>query len=120
MPSATLALGPYDQYDSQVLQLTVQEGDPLVDRDIGGDALIFKVAKTEVLKKSSVGAAEIDIFSPQTGDNKGRADIIIDAGDFAVHPRNYDYEIVLITASTRDTILQGVLTVDKSIITDIV
>jgi|TARA_R110000824_G_scaffold124591_1_gene283208 hypothetical protein len=119
MPAATLKLGPFDQYDSQVLELTVKEGTPLATRDISGDALIFKVGRTNVLKKSVTGASEISILSPQTGATKGRANIIIDAGDFAVHPRGYDYEIVLKTASTRDTILQGVLTVDKSIITDV-
>lgn len=115
MPAATLAIGPLDQYDSQVLELTVKEGDPLVVRDITNDQVVFQVDRTNVKKDSDVGAAEIDLTDP----TNGRANIIIDAGDFAVDPRGYDYEIVLITSSSRDTILQGVLTVDKSIITDV-
>ncbi len=112
MPSATLNIGPFDQYDSQVLELTVKEGDPLAVRNITSDRIIFAIQGTTVNKDTQVGSAEVEKVDAANG----RADIKLLAGDLSQAPGAYNYEVVLISATTRSTILQGVLHIDKSII----
>lgn len=113
MSHAVVKLGAFKQYDSQVLELTVFDADGS-PRDITNDRILFRVAVFNLVKDSLNGATEVNKVTPLSG----RADIIIDPGDLAKVPGVHDYEVVGISGVDRTTLVDGTITVEKSVITE--